>query len=235
VKDAAHIGRSGSYVLRLAQDGLVGQLFCGLVSAAFVAPWGGREARFGTNPVAIAVPSGGEDPVVMDLATSASAEGKVQVYRNAGRQMPEGLIIDASGNPTTDPNAVYNGGTILPFGGPNGHKGYALAVMADLLGGALSGSHVGVRDGAFRNHFLLTAIDPEALGGASAMRAIVDEYSGWLRSSATRPGFDEVMLPGEPEARNQRERRLHGIPLDASTVEILDKLADQIGIAPLSS
>ena len=115
VKNAAHIGRSGSYVLRLAEHGLVAQLFCGLVHAAFVVPWGGREARFGTNPIAIAIP-GGDGPVVMDIATSATAEGKVQVYRNAGRPMPEGLIIDAQGHPSTDPNDVYRGGGILPFG-----------------------------------------------------------------------------------------------------------------------
>ena len=229
VKNAAHIGRSGSYVLRLAEHGLVAQLFCGLVHAAFVVPWGGREARFGTNPIAIAIP-GGDGPVVMDIATSATAEGKVQVYRNAGRPMPEGLIIDAQGHPSTDPNDVYRGGGILPFGGVNGHKGYCLAVMADLLGGSLSGSHVGVLAGSFRNHFLLTAIDPDALGGADAMRAIVDEYSQWLKSSATQPGFDEVLMPGEPESRNAAERLRDGVPLDGSTVELLDALADELGI-----
>ena len=234
VKNAAHIGRSGSYVLRLAEHGLVGQLFCGLMSAAFVVPWGGREARFGTNPIAIAMPSG-DQPVVMDMATSATAEGKVQVYRNAGRTMPEGLIIDAEGHPSTDPNDVYRGGGILPFGGANGHKGYCLAVMADLLGGALSGSHVGVRVGSFRNHFLLTAIDPDALGGAEAMRAIVEEYSQWLKSSETQPGFAEVLMPGEPESRNAEERLRDGIPLDASTVDLLDVLADEIGIPRISA
>ena len=177
-----------------------------LVHAAFVVPWGGREARFGTNPIAIAMP-GSDHPVVMDLATSATAEGKVQVYRNAGRNMPEGLIIDANGHPSTDPNDVYRGGGILPFGGANGHKGYCLAVMADLLGGALSGSHVGVRAGSFRNHFLLTAIDPDALGGAEAMRAIVDEYSQWLKSSETQPGFAEVL-----NARRTRVAQRRGAP-----------------------
>ncbi len=233
VKNAAHIGRNGSYVLHLAQQGLVAQIFCGLVAAPFVVPWGGREARFGTNPIAIAIPGSGE-PVVMDIATSATAEGKVQVYRNAGREMPEGLIIDAEGNPSTDPNDVYRGGGILPFGGINGHKGYSLAVMADLLGGALSGSHVGVRVGEFRNHFLLTAIDPEALGGSDGMRASVDEYAEWLKSSALQPGFDEVLMPGEPEARNTEERLRDGVPLDPSTLELLDALADDIGIDRLS-
>lgn len=233
VKNAAHIGRNGSYVLRLAQQGLVAQIFCGLVNAPFVVPWGGREARFGTNPIAIAIPSSGQ-PVVMDIATSATAEGKVQVYRNAGREMPTGLIIDAEGNPSTDPNDVYQGGGILPFGGLNGHKGYSLAVMADLLGGALSGSHVGVRVGEFRNHFLLTAIDPEALGGSERMRSIVDEYSDWMKSSALQPGFDEVLMPGEPEARNAEARLRDGVPLDPSTLELLDALADEVGIARLS-
>ena len=235
LKNSAHIGRSGSYVLRLAQRGLVGQLYCGLGgTAAFVVPWGGREARFGTNPIAIAIPSG-TDPVVVDMATSATAEGKVQFYRNSNRSMTEGLVIDAEGRPSTDPNVVYQGGGILPFGGVNGHKGYCLAVMADLLGGALSGSHVGIPSGSFRNHFLLTAINPDALGGGEAMRNIVDEYSQWLKSSRTQPGFSEVMMPGEPESRSAAARMHDGIPLDSSTVHLLNELADEIGVARIGS
>ena len=132
VRQANHIGRLGSYVERIAEETAIALMFVNGAPVCRMAPWGGREARHGTNPIAMAFPSRSGPPVVLDMTTSAVAEGKVRVQRNRGAEVPDGWLLDAEGQPTNDPHTLYADppGTILPLGGSLGHKGYGLNVRS---------------------------------------------------------------------------------------------------------
>ena len=236
VRNANHVGRAGVYALRMAAAGLVGQVFCSGRGAGIVAPWGGTTPLLSTNPIAVAVPTAG-DPVVLDCTTSVTAEGKVRVARFAGKELRPGQILDRVGRPSTRPADLYDGGSMLPLGADMGHKGYGLSVIVDLVGATLAGGHAGAaRDGraGFSNNFTLWAADPEALGGRAAMEELQQEYFALLRSSARKPGVEEILLPGEPELRTAAVRRREGLPLDDGTVSQLDELAARLGLKPLS-
>ena len=136
VRQANHVGRLGSYVERIAEETAIALMFVNGAPVCRMAPWGGREARHGTNPIAMAFPSRSGPPVVLDMTTSAVAEGKVRVQRNRGAEVPDGWLLDAEGQPTNDPNTLYADppGTILPLGGSLGHKGYGLNVASRVVG-----------------------------------------------------------------------------------------------------
>ena len=233
VRNSFHIGRAGAYAVMLAEQGLVAQIFCGAEGSAFIAPWGGIERRLSTNPIAIAVPTGGE-PVLVDMTTSVVAEGKVKLARTAGKTLPPGWVLDKDGEPSTDPEDLYAGGTLLPLGGSVAHKGYALGVIVDLLGSVLTGGAPGMMGPILHNHFLLQAFDPATITDRSAMEAAQERYFAYLRSSRTRAGVEEILLPGEPEQRSAAERQAHGIPLDAGVIRSLDELCEQLSVMPLA-
>ena len=236
VRSANHIGRAGVYALRMATAGLVGQVFCSGRGAGIVAPWGGTTPLLSTNPVAVAVPTAG-DPIVLDCTTSVTAEGKVRVARFAGKELPPGQILDREGRPSTRPEDLYDGGSMLPLGADMGHKGYGLSVIVDLVGATLAGGRAGAprdRRAGFSNNFTLWAADPDALGGRAAMEELQQEYFALLKSSDCKPGVAEILLPGEPELRTAEVRRRDGLPLDEGTVSQLDELATRLGLQPLS-
>ena len=236
VRNANHVGRAGVYALRMAAAGLVGQVFCSGRGAGIVAPWGGTTPILSTNPIAVAVPTAG-DPVVLDCTTSVTAEGKVRVARFAGKELPPGQILDREGRPSIRPDDFYDGGSMLPLGADMGHKGYGMSVIVDLVGAMLAGGHAGAardRRAGFSNNFTLWAADPEALGGRAAMEELQREYFALLKSSARKPGVEEILLPGEPELRSAEVRRREGLPLDEGTVSQLDDLATSLGLQPLS-
>jgi uncharacterized oxidoreductase len=236
VRSANHIGRAGVYALRMATAGLVGQVFCSGRGAGIVAPWGGTTPLLSTNPIAVGVPTAG-DPVVLDCTTSVTAEGKVRVARFAGKELPPGQILDREGRPSTRPEDLYDGGSMLPLGADMGHKGYGLSVIVDLLGATLAGGRAGAprdRRAGFSNNFTLWAADPDALGGRAAMEELQQEYCALLKSSTRKPGVEEILLPGEPELRTAAVRRREGLPLDDGTVSQLDELATRLGLKPLS-
>ena len=235
VRGANHVGRAGVYALKIAEAGLIGQVFCSGRGAGIVAPWGGTTPLLSTNPIAVAVPTAGE-PILVDITTSVTAEGKVRVARYAGKELAPGQILDRDGNPSTRPDDLYEGGSMLPLGGLMGHKGYGLSVVVDLLGALLSGGSAGGKRGSgFSNNFTLWAADPDALGGRETMEALQQEYFALLKSSERQPGVDEILLPGEPEQRTAAARRRDGLPLDPGTISGLDELAARLGMAPLSA
>ena len=235
VRGANHVGRAGVYALKMAEAGLVGQVFCSGRGAGIVAPWGGTTPLLSTNPIAVAVPTAGE-PILVDITTSVTAEGKVRVARYAGKELAPGQILDRDGNPSTRPDDLYDGGSMLPLGGLMGHKGYGLSVVVDLLGAMLTGGSAGgKRGGGFSNNLTLWAADPDALGGRETMEKLQSEYFAMLKSSRRQPGVEEILLPGEPELRTSADRRRDGLPLDAGTVSGLDQLAIRLGLTPLSS
>ncbi len=215
VSQCGHIGRVGHYPYLAAQQGLVTVLFVNTHGGGkLAAPWGGRGRRLSANPISVGIPRKTGEPLVLDMATSAIADGKLKDMLNRGVPAPAGCIVDADGNPTTDP-AAYVGppeGALLPFGG---HKGFGLSFVIDILAGALSGAGCS-RDGATRigNGFLAIVIQPERLREGDAFYADVDGLVQHVKSSELAAGFDEVLAPGEPEIRTRQQRTRDGIHVD---------------------
>jgi LDH2 family malate/lactate/ureidoglycolate dehydrogenase len=222
----AHVGRLGEWVERLAGKGLIALLWCNCGDpGGNVAPFGGASARLGTNPLAYAIPMAARAPIVGDFSTSVVAEGKVRVHKHAGRPLPEGWIIDAAGAPSTDPQALYDGGALLPMGG---HKGFALSLLVELLGGVLAGAGCASLGEAPGNGLALIAIDPErcAAGFAARAEAVAEALSSVPPAT---PGAG-VVLPGEPELAAAERARRDGLELPAGTWQEITGAARSLGI-----
>ncbi len=229
VRNCYHVGRVGVYPLRAAKEGLISLVFANGHGVARVAPWGGTEPRLATNPIACAVPSR-RTGILLDITTSVVAEGKVRLAKNAGKQVPEGWVLDRNGEPTTNPGDLYDGGSLLPLGGREGHKGYGLSVICDLLGGVLTGAGAGLMTDLVGNGLLIQAIDPKAFGDVEEFLARVEGFTSYLKSSALKPGVDEILLPGEIESRMEAERRHSGIEIDSTTLAQLKEIATSLGL-----
>jgi LDH2 family malate/lactate/ureidoglycolate dehydrogenase len=221
-----HVGRLGEYVAYLADRGLVGMALGNADPS--VAPYGGRERRLGTNPLAWAIPrADGRPPVVVDWATAAMAEGKLAVALARGETVPEGVVVDRHGLPSVDPAAFYDGGALLPFGG---HKGYGLSVLIEIVGGLLTGAGIGSLpgyDGLFGT--VLLAVDIEAFVPLDRFRTQTEDFCLALRDTPPAEGTDQVLVPGEPEARTRAERLAHGVPVPATVRAELRALAARVG------
>jgi LDH2 family malate/lactate/ureidoglycolate dehydrogenase len=220
VRNCYHVGRAGVYPLQAAEEGFIAQIHCNGHGVVRVAPWGGTEPRLATNPMAIAIPTGGR-PILVDITTSVVAEGKVRLARNAGKALPEGWVLDGAGRPATDPAELYRGGSLLPFGGREGHKGYGLSVVVDLLGGALSGAGCGLLTDKVGNGLFIQVTDPAAFGEREEFYGRAAEFLAYLKTSPPRAG-GEVLWPGEPEERTAERRRREGIDIDEGTWRELD-------------
>ena len=226
-----HVGRLGEYVERIAERGLAAYAFAN--ADPTVAPWGGRDRLLGTNPLAWAAPvAAGSAPLVLDFATSATAEGKLAVSRGRGQSVPKGLILDAEGKPSTDPGDFYAGGALLPFGA---HKGYGLGLMADVLAGLVTGTGSAssrAYDGTFGTIFV--AFEVGAFVDLSEFTSEVEQLRERVHNSLPSEGSSGVLLPGEPEWRTRRDRLAGGIPLAAATAEELDDLAAVHDLPPIN-
>ena len=231
LRNSAHVGRLGDWCELAAELGCVSFHFVNTLAMPRVAPWGGREGRLSTNPLAWGMPVAGNDPIVVDLTTSVVAEGKVRLNRDAGTAIPAGWIVDRNGQPTRDPNALYDGGSLLPLGGLDaGHKGYALSLMVDLMAGAISG---GGASGAERkincNNFTVIAIDPTLLAADDWIGVEAARFAEWIKSATPSVVGKPVLLPGEVE-RNARARHLRdGLLLSAGTIKTLKDAATLAG------
>jgi uncharacterized oxidoreductase len=229
-----HIGRLGEYCEEAAADNLISLLMVNTHGGAIrVAPPGGTAPRLGTNPMAIGVPNA-EAPLVLDFSTSVTAEGKVRVKRIAGESCPPGWLLDNRGQPTTDPNTLYGDppGTILPMGGTQTYRGFGLALMIEILTGALSGG-VCAREPLFPrkgNCVFLLLLDPDRFSGSEAFTAEVTRLIEFLRSCPTADGVEQIMLPGDPERRVSHERSAQGIFLDRENWAQLVALAGEVSV-----
>jgi hydroxycarboxylate dehydrogenase B len=215
-----HLGRIGHWAEMAVAQGLVSIHFVNVQSFARVAPFAGADRRFGTNPVCIAIPLPGEPPFVLDMATSAVAQGKLRVAHNKRARIPLGWLIDEQGNPTDDPKW----GVIAPLGAMScfgEHKGYGLAVACELLGGALTGGGVTDHDNKTKrrvlNGMISIVLDPAKLGTQDAFKKDAKSFLRWLRESRTAPGHDRVRIAGEPEREYRAQREREGIPVDDET------------------
>ena len=226
-----HVGRLADYAEMAAAEGLVGMLWANAVYGLNVAPWGGTARRLGTNPHAIAVPGRGAPAMVLDFATSVVAEGKIRVKRNKGERAPEGWFMDGDGKPSTDPVAFYGEprGAIFPAAD---HKGYGLGLAVEILGGILSGTGpAGPGAGIFANGTLMICLEVERFLPLDEFRAQIAALFDWVRSAPLAMGVDEILVPGEPEARLEAERRQKGIPLDDETWSQIQSVADELRVS----
>jgi uncharacterized oxidoreductase len=228
--DAHHLARIGEWAEQCAAAGMTSVHFVNVRSTPVVAPWRGTDARLVTNPFCVGVPRE-PHPLVLDYATSAIAVGKVRVAHAKGVPVPEGMLIDAAGRPTTDP-AVMLGeppGALLPFAQ---HKGYALAVMCEVLGGMLSGGRVqdGTHRGGVFNNMLSIVIDSRRLRSGAEQEAQIAALERWVKASPLADPRAPIQLPGEPERATERERQRQGIPIPAATAAALRAEAQRLGI-----
>jgi len=233
----SHIGRLTDYPLMAARAGMIGLITADSGrSAKSVAPFGGREARLGTNPICLAMPSNLEGPLFIDMATSAVAAGKLNVAASRGASIPEGWLLDKEGNPTTDPTALGQGGALLPLGGPEGHKGYGLSVMVEILSGILTGLGFGVEPGGRHNDgCFMAAFKVEAFRPLEAFKQEVTALARYLKSSPPAAGFEEVYYPGELEHLRTQKRLAEGIFVEETTWQRLKAVADEFGAVDLFS
>lgn len=195
-----------------------------------------------TNPIAVAIPGGDERPIILDMATTVAAYGKVKTKAQRGETMPEGWMIDRQGKPLTDPTRADEG-MLLPLGGMEaGYKGYGLALVIGLLAGTLGGAAMG-KDVIDFNHDdttitntgqAIAAIDVSAFGDVDAFKARVDTLVRDLRGSARMPGVDRIFVPGERSHEMRLARARDGIPINPALLRNLDQLAEQLKIKKLT-
>ncbi|MBP1996680.1 Ldh family oxidoreductase [Paenibacillus eucommiae] len=225
-----HVGRLGAYAQKVAEKQMVALAAVnGAKGEHCVAPWGGREGRLCTNPFAYAVPTS-KEPLVFDMSTSMIAEGRLRMYKNKGEPVPLGRILDANGNPSTDPKDFYGppAGTLLPFGAELGYKGFGLGLLVEILGGVLAG--VSLSDDAdYVNGLCLIAINPDAFYGKESFVQEMDQLSEYMLSCPTAPGFDKITLPGALDFHRKEQRLQSGVPIDEVTWETIVKAAQKVG------
>jgi uncharacterized oxidoreductase len=236
--NAHHLGRIGHFAEMAVAQGLVSLHFVNVLSRPVVAPFGGADGRYGTNPCCIGIPLKGREPFVLDFATSRVAQGKMRVAHNEGRRVEPGTLIDEHGHPTTDPGVVVvpqsNGlfGALLAFGE---HKGYGMAVACELLGGALTGSGTWQKSSipdvrAIVNGMLTILIDPVKLGTHTTFEREALAFIEWLQAGPVAPGFDAVQIAGDPERTHRALRQKNGIAVDAQTWQEIVAAGRKVGV-----
>jgi len=232
IRNCNHVGRVGSYTEKAARNGFAALMTVNAPGPGGVAVFGGIDRKLGTNPISLAAPNG-DSPLVLDMTTSITAEGKVRVALQKGERLPEGLIIDAEGRPSTDPTDLYGPpmGAILPLGGAMGFKGFGLSVMIDVFAGMLSGSGV-CRDDLPRgaNGVWLHLLDVSQFLPAEEYNALMAKYIESIKSSRKQPGVEEILLPGEIEQRRRAEREANGVVIPEETWRQLQALAARFDI-----
>lgn len=237
VRMSNHAGPASLYASMPVEHDMVG-LYLAVGNANHLPPWGGLDMLLSTNPIAVAVPAGEEAPVVLDMATTVAAYGKVKTKAQRGEMMPEGWMMDREGRPLTDPRRA-NEGFLLPIGG---YKGYGLALVIGILAGTLNGAAMGkdvvdfnADDTSVTNTgHVIVAINVEAFQPIAEFKRQMDALIRDLRGSKRLPGVDRIRLPGEGSHAARADRAKNGIPLSAPLLASLNELAGQLKISPLS-
>jgi LDH2 family malate/lactate/ureidoglycolate dehydrogenase len=234
VRNSNHFGTALYFTLMAAREGCVG--FLSTNASPAMAPWGGRRKVVGTNPWSWACPAGAHAPMALDIANTGVARGKVYLARQKGQRIPEGWAINAAGAPTTDPAEAIEG-IILPMAQ---HKGYAIALMMDMLSGVLTGSGYGEAvagpyqaERKSRAGHLMIALNIAAMQPLAEFNARMEALIAQIKSVPLAQGFDEVFYPGEIEARNDAANRRQGLSLPEDTLVDLRKVAGEYGVEKL--
>jgi LDH2 family malate/lactate/ureidoglycolate dehydrogenase len=236
VKWSNHAGPASLYAGMPLEHDMVG-LYLAVGNANHLPPWGGLDMLLSTNPIAVAVPAGEEPAIVLDMATTVAAYGKVKTKAQRGETMPEGWMMDRQGRPLTDPKRA-NEGFLLPIGG---YKGYGLALIFGLLAGTLNGAAMGKEVVDFNaddttptnTGHVIVAINVDAFQPVAEFKKSVDALIRDIRASRRLPGVDRIRLPGEGSHAARADRMKNGIPLSAPLAASLDQLASELEIAPL--
>jgi hydroxycarboxylate dehydrogenase B len=236
IRNSGHLGRIGAWPEMLAERGLASIHFVNTSGfGILVAPFGGADRRLSANPIAAGAPTRGGRPIILDIATSVIAEGKIQIARNKGERLPPDAVLDGHGRPTTDPKVFYDSppGAILPFGG---HKGSGLSIFCEILAGSLTGGYASNPNaptaGRLVNNMLSLAFDPAAFGEKDAFANDVTELIEWVKASPPIASGGKVLLPGEIEDSLRRERLAEGLPVDDATWLALSATAASVGVSP---
>jgi LDH2 family malate/lactate/ureidoglycolate dehydrogenase len=231
-----HAGPASLYAKMPLAHHMLG-LYFAVGNANHLPPWGGLDMLLSTNPIAAAIPTLEEPPIVLDMATTVAAYGKVKAYASKGLTMPEGWMVDREGRPLTDPRRA-NEGFLLPIGG---YKGYGLALVTGLLAGTLNGAAMG-RDvidfnadstSATNTGQAVVAIDPAAFGDPEVFRRAVDQLIRDLRAAEKMPGVERIWMPGEQSHERIALHRREGIPLAPGVMAGLDRVSQELDIPPL--
>ncbi|MDO8686572.1 MAG: Ldh family oxidoreductase, partial [Clostridiales bacterium] len=231
-----HVGRLGAYVQKLADKGMFALATANSSKHGhMVTPWGGMEGRLATNPIAYAVPAKDRLPIVMDMSTSMIAEGKIRILMQQSKPLPEGCVLDAQGNPTTDPKAFYGPpkGTILPFGYNLGYKGFGLSLLVEILSSTLAGIPVtpdGQKD-EYINGICIIAINLDAFTAEEHFKTITNDLCKYVTSSPAAPGNNEVLMPGTLDFRMREKRLNEGIPVPEETWKQIVETAKRVGLS----
>lgn len=241
LRNVGHVGRVGDWAEMACEAGLVSVHFVNASGSVLVAPFGGVERRFSTAPYCVGVPRPGQDPLVLDFATSIVAEGKVLVASQGGKKIPEGALIGPDGAPSSDPHLLYGDytptgprdhskgtGAIQAFGD---HKGSGLAFMCEILGGSLSGT--GATDpkrGRFANGMFSFYVDPKVFDPDDFFAGDIAKYVAFVKSSKPAVAGSEILVPGEPESRMRAKRLAEGVPLPDDTWAAIVETARAVGL-----
>jgi len=230
-----HLCRIGAWAEMAVAEGLIAIHFANVISRPIVAPWGGGDARFGTNPFAVGIPVPGGEPILLDMATSVIAQGKTRVAYNKGETLAPGQLLDDQGRPTIDPKyaVVEPLGALRTFGE---HKGFGLALVCELLGGALAGG-LAVHEPAHGqqrvlNGMLTILLDPGRIADGSVFADELRACLAWIKASPPQAGVDRVRVAGEPERETRAKRLAEGIPVDDNTWKELLAAAVRLGRDP---
>ncbi len=234
--NAAHLGRIGAFAEHCAEAGLISTHYVNVVGHdPMVVAYGGRDRRFITNPFCCAVPRADGQHVVLDMATTTVAAGKVRVAYMKGEPVPDHSLVDRNGVETTDASVIFSkdgGGAMQPFGL---HKGYGLMVMCELLGGALGGNFTmqpgNPRIGATLNNMLSVILDPSAIGDLAAYDAEVTAMIDYIYASEAADGVEKVLIPGDPERQSLAARSRDGIDIDENSWQDITNAATAAGLS----
>lgn len=249
IRNSNHFGIAGYHALKAVEQEMIGYALTN--ASPLVAPTFSSERLLGTNPICYAFPAGHYPPVVVDMATSAAANGKLEIAERAGKPIPEGWVLDAEGRPTTDATAVKKGGALLPLGSDRdhgSHKGFGLSAIVDILSGVLSGANYGpwvppfvaylqpVADqpGQGIGHFV-GAMRVDGFRPAADFKASMDQWITRFKNAKRVNENQGVVIPGEPEYEATLHRKQQGIPLVDAVWQDLNGLAEKFGIAPLTT
>jgi LDH2 family malate/lactate/ureidoglycolate dehydrogenase len=231
VRNANHFGMTAHYALKLTEQKLIAMILSNGPPA--IAPWGGKTPMIGTNPICMGFPADKNDSIILDMATSTVARGKIRLAALKKEKIPEGWAFDKEGNPTSDPVAALKG-SLAPISGP---KGYGLALSLDILGGLVTGSNflldVKALDdfsGFSGTGFFLEAINIESFVSYQEYLENITKYIKEVKGCPKRTGVNEIFLPGEIERREAERRRELGIPVSQEVLDELKKLAEKFGI-----
>ncbi len=247
VRNSNHFGIAGYHALMAVEQDMIG--FAMTNASPLVAPTFANERLLGTNPMCYAFPAGEYPPLIVDMATSAAANGKLEIAQRLGKAVPEGWIQDGSGNYTTDPHALKTGGSLLPLGSDRehgSHKGFGLSATVDILSGVLSGANYGPwvppfvafmdplndQPGQGIGHFV-GAMRVDGFRPVEDFKANMDNWISRFKNACTVDPDQKVIIPGEPELEAETDRKLNGIPLVDAVVDDLNLLADRFGIERL--